>query len=227
MWLLTFAVAFPVVVWKTLEGKKLLFKADGIIHVPVSIADASSFGGRTCGQNAIWYIPDLLGYFPSCTSRSELQLGWKHLWKQSDHEFVTQGNSWICYVCFWIWDHSQVGPRDCTDQTQERCATFVAICIPASKLGLPHGQSINRGRIFLPKEQRVPKLAGGQLNYVLFSTRKLRKMNPIWLYNMFQMGWFNHQSEKNKSHVMAWFYGCIRGFFICSYMGNYKKNIIN
>ena len=39
------------------------------------------------------------------------------------------------------------------------------------------------------------KLSDG-FKYCLFSPRKLGKMNPFWLYNIFQMGWSNHQLGK-------------------------------
>ena len=41
---------------------------------------------------------------------------------------------------------------------------------------------------------------GGGFKYVLFSPRKLEKMNPICLAHIFQMAWwFNHQTS-HKGH---------------------------
>ena len=44
--------------------------------------------------------------------------------------------------------------------------------------------------------QRI-KTRWWQLKYFWFSPRTLGKMNPIWRLHIFQMGWFNHQPEKN------------------------------
>ena len=37
-------------------------------------------------------------------------------------------------------------------------------------------------------------------NYFWFSPRNLGKMNPFWLYNIFQGGWFNHQPDVVSSN---------------------------
>ena len=129
----------------------------------------------------------------------------------------------------------------CTDQTLQKGVPDSSVSLGSNELlnirgclhsclevGPPSWPINQSGRIFLPKEQRVHKTSWWQLNYVLFSTRKLGKMNPIGLYHMFQMGWFNHQPEKIIK-VMSWlgFTGVSEGFFICSCTGNYKKNIID
>ena len=46
--------------------------------------------------------------------------------------------------------------------------------------------------LFFPILSR-PILGGGNSNIFLCSPRTLGKVNPIWLYNNFRMGWFNHQ----------------------------------
>ena len=55
------------------------------------------------------------------------------------------------------------------------------------------------GSISCVFESHEKKLGGG-FKHLLFSPRKLGKMNPFWRA-YFSIGWFNHQLEKHFSGV--------------------------
>ncbi len=50
-------------------------------------------------------------------------------------------------------------------------------------------------------EEGTSKLGGGNSNIFVFSPKTLGFHDPIWLAHIFQLGWFNHQLEKNPTSL--------------------------